>query len=246
MLGGKFSDVDAGAADAGPGGDRAAGPGGGRRRVANLTAEAPETVAVSADECGRWRALLPIPVTGDTATIGLRQPAKATGRLWSSTHVFNAPRRRSPTPTRSHTKDTSTHPLEDYLNPEATEAVSCESTHQQLPRSTMGDEFGKTIMGFRGDEPDYSIAGLPWTPAVFRYASSEVKGYDPRPYVAAMLTSQTGRGSAGPKVNRPGRNCGRRPTTMTSSRRCSATASSRCRAYWCAANHLEYQVHLEP
>jgi len=66
-------------------------------------------------------------------------------------------------PTRSDTnpqrvKDTS-QSLEDYLDPAATEQY-LRFTHEQY-KQHMGDEFGKTVLGFRGDEPDYSISGLP-------------------------------------------------------------------------------------
>ena len=93
-------------------------------------------------------------------------------------------------PTRSDTnpkrvKDT-TQSLEDYLNPEAT-AQYLAWTHEQYKRY-VGDEFGKTIMGFRGDEPDFSISGLPWTPAFFERFRA-IKGYDVQPYVA--LFAQT-------------------------------------------------------
>ena len=75
----------------------------------------------------------------------------------------------STSPTRSDTnpkrvKD-GTQSLEDYLDPAAT-AQYLAFTHEQY-KKYVGDEFGKTIMGFRGDEPDYSIRGLPWTPKFF-------------------------------------------------------------------------------
>ena len=93
-------------------------------------------------------------------------------------------------PTRSDTnphrvKDTS-QSLEDYLNPAAT-AQYLAWTHEQY-KHYVGDEFGKTIMGFRGDEPDFSISGLPWTPAFF-VRFRELKGYDVQPYAA--LFAQT-------------------------------------------------------
>ena len=93
-------------------------------------------------------------------------------------------------PTRSDTntqrvKDTS-QSLEDYLDPAATEQY-LRFTHEQY-KQAVGDEFGKTILGFRGDEPDYSISGLPWTPKFFA-RFREIKGYDVQPYVA--LFAQT-------------------------------------------------------
>ena len=48
--------------------------------------------------------------------------------------------------------------------PEATRAF-LKITHETY-RQAIGDEFGKTVLGFFGDEPDYGwyIAGSPWTP----------------------------------------------------------------------------------
>ena len=80
-------------------------------------------------------------------------------------------------------------PLEDYINPEAT-AAYIEATHEGYYKA-MPELFGTTILGFRGDEPDYSIAGLPWTPKFFE-TFQQVKGYDIRPYLGAILLSQGG------------------------------------------------------
>ena len=140
-------------------------------------------------------------------------------------------------PTRSDTnknrvKDIS-QSLEDYLDPAATMQYFA-FTHEQYKKA-VGDEFGKTIMGFRGDEPDYSISGLPWTPKFFdRFM--QVKGYDVRPFLAAFLQPRN-------------------------SKLTDAQARAKADYYdvfsqmfrdgffkpqgdWCAANHLEYQVHL--
>jgi len=152
---------------------------------------------------------------------------------WSVTIVEH---RFSTSPTRSDTnpknvKDGS-QSLEDYLDPAATEQY-LQFTHEQY-KKYVGDEFGKTIMGFRGDEPDYSIRGLPWTPKFFdRF--KEIKGYDVRPYLAGLFA---------------------KPEEMTDQeRRVKADYSDvfsqmfrdgffKPQGDWCAANHLEYQVHL--
>jgi hypothetical protein len=140
-------------------------------------------------------------------------------------------------PTRSDTnknrvKDTS-QSLENYLDPAAT-AQYLAFTHEQYKKA-VGDEFGKTIMGFRGDEPDYSISGLPWTPKYFE-RFQQIKGYDVRPYLAAFLQP--------------------RGTTLTDTQtRAKADYYDvfsqmfrdgffKPQGEWCAANHLEYQVHL--
>jgi hypothetical protein len=140
-------------------------------------------------------------------------------------------------PTRSDTnknrvKDAS-QSLEDYLDPAATMEYLA-FTHEQYKKA-VGDEFGKTIMGFRGDEPDYSISGLPWTPKFFE-RFTQIKGYDVRPFVAALLQS--------------------RGTKLTDAQtRAKADYYDvfsqmfrdgffKVQGDWCAANHLEYQVHL--
>jgi hypothetical protein len=142
----------------------------------------------------------------------------------------------STSPTRSDTnpkrvKDGS-QSLEDYMDPQATEQFLA-FTHEQY-KKYVGDEFGKTIMGFRGDEPDYSIRGLPWTPKFFAEFEA-VKGYDVRPYVASFLG---------------------KPEEMTEAVRRAkadyydvfsqmfAAGFFKVQGDWCAANHLEYQVHL--
>jgi hypothetical protein len=140
-------------------------------------------------------------------------------------------------PTRSDTnpkrvKDAS-QSLEDYLDPAAT-AQYLAFTHEQYKKA-VGDEFGKTIMGFRGDEPDYSISGLPWTPKFFERFQG-IKGYDVRPYVAAFLQSR------GTKLtDAQMRAKGDYYDVFSQMFR---DGFFKPQGDWCAANHLEYQVHL--
>jgi alpha-L-rhamnosidase len=147
-------------------------------------------------------------------------------------------------PTRSDTnprrvKDTE-QSLEDYLDPAATQQYLA-ITHEQY-KHYVGDEFGKTIMGFRGDEPDYSISGLPWTPKFFA-RFREIKGYDVQPYTA--LFAQT------PSRRDPGIPIHLTPEQIRIEAdyydvfsRMFAAGFFTPQAEWCAANHLEYQVHL--
>jgi hypothetical protein len=146
-------------------------------------------------------------------------------------------------PTRSDTNPTrlkdSTQSLEDYLNPAAT-AQYLTFTHQQY-FNAMPEEFGKTILGFRGDEPDYSIAGLPWTPGFFNRFES-VKHYDIRPYLVAILAAQ------------PARNQPAMPLSPAETRaradyydvfsQLFRDGFFTPQAEWCAAHKVEYQVHL--
>lgn len=140
-------------------------------------------------------------------------------------------------PTRSDTnprraKDT-TQSLEDYLNPAAT-AQYLAFTHDAYKKA-VGDEFGKTILGFRGDEPDYSIAGLPWTPDLFkRFAAT--KGYDIRPFLAAFLQPRDAKLT--PQQLRA------RADYYDVFADMFRDGFFKPQGEWCAANHLEYQVHL--
>lgn len=184
----------------------------------------PDTVAVTAVNAA----------AGSTVTIPFENGAAnwtAPAGDWTVMvveHIF------STSPTRSDTnpsgkKDT-TQSLEDYMDPVATEQYLT-FTHRQY-KKYLGDEFGKTIMGFRGGEPDYSIRGLPWTPKFFA-RFEQVKGYDVRPYVATFelrnMTEEQRRAKADyydvfSQMFRDG--------------------FFKVQGEWCAANHLEYQVHL--
>lgn len=80
----------------------------------------------------------------------------------------------------------SKYSLIDYLDPEATR------TYMKLIFETyekiVGDEFGKTILGFRGDEPDYT-GFMPWTPKLLETFQKE-KGYNLKPYIAQFFTGE--------------------------------------------------------
>jgi len=137
-------------------------------------------------------------------------------------------------PTRSDTNPTGkkddSQSLEDYLNPAATRQFIA-FTHAQYKR-TMGKEFGQTIMGFRGDEPDYSIRGLPWTNAFFdRF--KQIKGYDVRPYLAGFFV---------PNMSEEEQRV--RADYWDVFSQMFSAGYFQVLGDWCAANHLEYQVHL--
>ena len=116
----------------------------------------------------------------------------------------------------------------DFLDADATRTFLA-IVHERY-QSAIGDEFGKTVMGFMGDEPD--CAAIPWTAQSFDEFQSR-KGYDLRPQMSSLLASS--------------------PTA--SDRRVQADYSDvwsalyrenffRVQADWCAANGLEYIVHL--
>lgn len=147
-------------------------------------------------------------------------------------------------PTRSDTnpqrvKDGS-QSLEDYLDPAATEQY-LRFTHEQY-KQHVGDEFGKTILGFRGDEPDYSIAGLPWT-AKFFARFEEIKGYDVQPY-AALFAQTPSRRDPGVPIHLTPEQSRIKGDYYDVFSQMFAAGFFKPQSDWCAANRLEYQVHL--
>lgn len=85
-------------------------------------------------------------------------------------------------PTRSANNPTgakdNTHSLMDYLDP-AADQLFRQWTFDNY-QETIGDELGKTVLGFRGDEPAFTPN--PWTPNLFA-EFQRLKGYDLRPYL---------------------------------------------------------------
>ncbi len=119
----------------------------------------------------------------------------------------------------------------------AATAQYLEFTHAQY-KKYLGDEFGKTIMGFRGDEPDYSIRGLPWTPKFFdRF--QQLKGYDIRPFVATFTTAA---GQTAMQLTEQQTRAKADYYDVFS--QMFRDGFFKVQGDWCAANHLEYQVHL--
>ena len=105
----------------------------------------------------------------------------------------------------------------------------------------MPELFGTTIMGFRGDEPDYSISGLPWTPAFFDTFQKD-KGYDIRPYLAAILLSQGGRGQAAVKLSDAELRAKGDYYDVFS--QMFEDGFFKPQGIWCAEHGVSYQVHL--
>jgi hypothetical protein len=194
---------------------------------------APGTVSAAA--VNQYGAAIPLALHGNTLDWTATQ---GTWKVLLVDHEFRT------SPTRSDTnpqrvKDTS-QSLEDYLDPVATEQY-LSFTHEQY-KQYLGDEFGKTIMGFRGDEPDYSINGLPWTPRFFE-RFRQIKGYDVEPYVALFAQTPT-RSDPGIPIHLTPEQLRIKADYYDVFSQMFAAGFFKPQADWCAANHLEYQMHL--
>jgi hypothetical protein len=91
------------------------------------------------------------------------------------------------------TKDT-LYSLIDYLDPKATDTY-LQVIYETYERA-VGDEFGKTVLGFRGDETDFTGVN-PWTPRLLE-TFQKLKGYDFQPYIPLIF----GRGPLTPEAQR--------------------------------------------
>jgi hypothetical protein len=167
----------------------------------------PDTLGIMALETTRDQQLrnaiqIPIPADGQLKYI---VPAEGTTpnephydwELVFVRHIYiSSPTRASNREDGTRAKD-GLYSLIDYLDPEATRAFLT-VTHETY-RQAVGDEFGKTVLGFFGDEPDYSISGTPWTPNLLEEFQAQ-KGYDLKPYIpqffAGKLTDEAQRAKA--------------------------------------------------
>jgi hypothetical protein len=127
----------------------------------------------------------------------------------------------------SRGKDT-TASLMDYLNPLATRQF-LDWTHEQY-KKYFGSEFGKTFMGFMGDEPDFAY--MPWTPNIPEEFKNR-KGYDIRPFLASFFVPQLSDEEKRMKADY---------WDVWSS--LFGENFFKVQAEWCRENNIEYIVHL--
>jgi hypothetical protein len=119
--------------------------------------------------------------------------------------------------------------LMDYLNPEATRQFLTWTEEEY--KKYIGDEFGKTVLGFRGDEPAFSY--IPWTPKLPEVFKAK-KGYDITPYLATFFIRNPSAEQQKVKADfydvwsdMFGENY------------------FKLQGDWCKANGMEYMVHLD-
>ncbi len=125
--------------------------------------------------------VIPMPADGH-----LTWTAPAGAEAWEVAFIRHAYRT---SPTRNDngedggaTKDT-LYTLIDFLDPVATQTF-IKLIHETYEKA-VGDEFGKTVLGFRGDETDYSGV-TPWTPKLLETFQA-VKGYDLKAYIPLIF-----------------------------------------------------------
>ena len=144
-------------------------------------------------------------------------------------HVFrSSPTRYINRADGTYSKD-SLYSLIDYLNPDATRAF-LKTTHE-VYKELFGQEFGKTVLGFFGDEPDYT-GFIPWTPKLLD-TFREQKGYDLQPYLALFFA---------PKLTEEAKRAKADYWDVWSGM--FRESFYGVQADWCARNNLEYLVHL--
>jgi hypothetical protein len=157
----------------------------------------PDTLGIMALETTRDQQLrnaiqIPIPADGQLKYI---VPAEGTTpnephydwELVFVRHIYiSSPTRASNREDGTRAKD-GLYSLIDYLDPNATRAF-INVTHETY-RQAVGDEFGNTVLGFFGDEPDYSINGTPWTPNLLEEFQKQ-KGYDLKPYIPQFFSGK--------------------------------------------------------
>jgi hypothetical protein len=145
------------------------GPGGRGGARAGLETPPPSTV-------------IPLPTDGQFKWTA---PEAGTWEVTFVRHLYrSSPTRYGQRADGTRDKD-SLYSLIDYLDAEAT------ATYIRLVFETYakvaGDEFGKTMLGFRGDEPDYT-GFMPWTPKLLDTFQKQ-KGYDLKPYIALFFAT---------------------------------------------------------
>lgn len=132
-------------------------------------------LAVNRDDTSHLR----VPVKG--GRLSWTAPASGNWELHIVDHDFRTPVTRAVNdPTGAKTTANS---MGDLINPAAvTQFIAW--THEGYKRH-LGDELGATVIGFRGDEPDF--AHVPFTPGIFE-EFQEQKGYDVTPYIASFVS----------------------------------------------------------
>jgi hypothetical protein len=199
----------------------------------------PDTLAIFAIKSSpdqQVQGIVPIPVPGNGQLRWIVPPEGSTPNeprfSWEVVfvrHIYvSSPTRNNNREDGTRAKD-SLYSLIDYLDADATRAF-LKITHETY-RQAVGDEFGKTVLGFFGDEPDYS-GFIPWTPRLLEEFQKQ-KGYDLKPYIPLFFTGKPTDEAQRARADYYDVWSGIFPNTFFG-----------VQADWCAKNNVEYLVHL--
>lgn len=187
----------------------------------------PDTLGILAYNRGANTSTV-IPLPGD-GQLQWTAPDPGSSEVVFVRHVYrSSPTRYANRADGTSDKD-SLYSLIDYLDPDATRAF-LKVIHEKY-EEVVGDEFGKTILGFRGDEPDYT-GFMPWTPKLLE-TFQRIKGYDLQPYLAQFFEP-----SFTPEVRRAKADYWDVWSQMF------RDGFFKVQAEWCTARGMEYMVHL--
>ncbi len=146
--------------------------------------------ATETDAQGQIEKVIPIPLPADMQ-LKYQAPNEGTTpneprHSWQVQflrHIYlSSPTRNFNRADGTRAKD-ATYSIIDYLDPKATDAFL--HTVHETYFDAVGDQFGKIVLGFFGDEPDYS-SGIPWTPKLLDTFKAQ-KGYDLTPYIPSWF-----------------------------------------------------------
>jgi hypothetical protein len=189
-----------------------------------LAVTQPRTFPGAQAQAGTAKAL---PIDG--GRIKWTAPPEGRSEVVMVRHVFrSSPTRYINRADGTYSKD-SLYSLIDYLDPEATRAY-LKTTHE-VYKELFGQEFDKTVIGFFGDEPDYT-GFIPWTPKLLD-TFRERKGYDLQPYIPLFFAPQLSEEAKRAKADYWDVWSGMFRDSFYG-----------VQAEWCAKNSLEYLVHL--
>jgi len=141
----------------------------------------PDTLAIWAVQGNGT--VVPIPVPAD---MQLTYQAPISCQVRIMRHVYLSSNTRNFNRADGTRAKDSLYTLIDYLDPKATDAF-LHITHDTY-YGAVGDEFGKTVLGFFGDEPEYQ--NIPWSPSLPDQFKAQ-KGYDVMPYMPQWFNAET-------------------------------------------------------
>ena len=123
----------------------------------------------------------------------------------------------------------------DLINPAAVKQFIA-WTHEQY-KKTLGEELGTTVLGFRGDEPEF--AATPWTEGILDLFK-ETKGYDVTPYLPYCVHM----GRRGPRIELTDEQRRAKADYWDVWSRLYGEHFFGLQAKWCADNGVEHMTHL--